>query len=131
MKETQETLRKEILESLTSQGFLVGVSLSSKNLTKDAQRKLHRSKRVEQLALHTRFLQKNYDKMSSLILDGRDLDPTKIEPELIEVKPESYEADVFLWWNLVWWSLPYDKPVGRHLKFLLWDRYHNVPFGLV
>jgi hypothetical protein len=61
----------------------------------------------------------------------KKINPKKIQLELIEVKPESKEAKLFLWWNLSWWSLPFDRPFGRQMRFLLWDNYHNSPFGLI
>src|SRR5690606_17672524 len=35
------------------------------------------------------------------------------------------------WWNLLWWSVPYQKAYGRQMRFLLWDKIHNAPFGLI
>ncbi|MFN3467742.1 MAG: Druantia anti-phage system protein DruA, partial [Candidatus Brocadiales bacterium] len=48
-----------------------------------------------------------------------------------EVKPDSFEEILFRWWNLVWWSIPYQHPYGRQMRFLLWDTTHNAPFGLI
>lgn len=50
----------------------------------------------------------------------------------MELKPKkTLYTKIFFWWNLIWWSLPYSKPIGRQMRFLLWDRYHNAPFGLL
>jgi hypothetical protein len=41
------------------------------------------------------------------------------------------EARIYFWWDLVWWSIPYEQPIGRQIRFLLWDDGHNAPFGLL
>lgn len=56
--------------------------------------------------------------------DCENIDPKKIELELREVRADSLESKLFLWWNLIWWSLPYEEPIGRQMRFLLWDKTH-------
>jgi len=63
--------------------------------------------------------------------DGKDIIPENIRLELRLVQPDSKEHDLFHWWNLVWWSVPYQHPYGRQLRFLLWDTTHDAPFGLI
>jgi len=65
------------------------------------------------------------------MLDGTNINPKKIKLVLKEVKSCSEEAKIFFWWNLIWWSLPYERPIGRQMRFILWDEYHNAPFGLI
>lgn len=31
----------------------------------------------------------------------------------------------------MWWSIPYQHPYGRQMRFLVWDTYHDLPFGLI
>ena len=62
--------------------------------------------------------------------DGRDIDPREISLELREVKPGTFEARLFRWRNLVWWSMPYQKAYGRQMRFFLWDVSYGLPFGL-
>ena len=51
--------------------------------------------------------------------------------KLIKVEKESLEEKIYFWWNLAWWSIPYERPIGRQLRFLLWDEGHDAPFGLL
>jgi len=65
------------------------------------------------------------------IINGSSLDVSKIAPELIEVESGSNEENFFRWWNIVWWSLPYEHAYGRQMRFIIWDKYHNAPIGLI
>jgi len=124
-------LKEKIIESLKKQGFQVNPHLRPRKDEKDTLRKIHEQKRLEQLSFHKKFLTQNFDGIKKYSIDGKDLEPKKIELKLIEVHSDSFEAKLFLWWNLVWWSLPYDRPIGRQMRFILWDEYHNAPFGLI
>lgn len=124
-------LRSEVLHTLKSQGFLVNPHLALVTQEKNAVRKLHEQKKKEQLQLHKKSLLKNFNDIRKHSVNGWDLEPKKIDLELIEVNPNSPESAFFFWWNFVWWSLPYAHPVGRQLRFILWDRYHDAPFGLI
>lgn len=131
MKINEKILRNKIIESLKSQGFYINPHLRPKKKEKDAIRRIHKQKRKEQVKLHKNFLLSNFKEIKKFSIDGNKLEPDKIDLELIEVKPDSFESKLFFWWNIVWWSLPYDKPIGRQMRFILWDKYHNAPFGLI
>jgi len=70
--------------------------------------------------------------MKEYSIKGSDIRPEKINLELKDVKKSgTFLSNVFFWWNLVWWSLPYTRPIGRQMRFILWDNYHEMPFGLI
>ncbi len=73
----------------------------------------------------------NSEIIKQFMIDGKDLDVAKIDPVLIEVKPGTRWEIIFRWWNLVWWSLPYEKSYGRQMRFVFWDKYHKAPMGLI
>jgi len=131
MKIKENDLRGRIITSLKSQGFYVNPHLRPKKNEKDTLRKVHKQKRLEQLKLHKKFLLDYLKEIKKFSISGIHLEPDKIDLELIEVKPDSFESKLFFWWNLIWWSLPYDKAIGRQMRFILWDKHHNAPFGLV
>ncbi len=131
MEISEIELRNKIIESLKSQGFKVNPHLRPKKNEKDTLRRIHKKKRIEQLKLHKNFLLDNLKEIKQFSVRGAELKPEKIDLKLIEIKPDSLESKIFLWWNLIWWSLPFDRPIGRQMKFILWDNYHNAPFGLV
>jgi len=131
MKNDQDILKSEIIEALKSQGFLTNPNLKIETNEKNAMRKLHEQKRNEVIRLHRKFLLKNFKKNFNHSINGSEIEPNSIDLKLVEVKPKSAESTFFFWWNLIWWSLPYAHPVGRQLRFILWDRYHDAPFGLI
>jgi hypothetical protein len=131
MEINKDCLRDKIIEALKAQGFLINPHLRTKGNEKETIRRVHEQKRNELIQLHKKFLLANLKKVEEYAVTGKDLDPAKITLELVEVKPRSFESVLFLWWNLAWWSLPYDKPIGRQMRFVLWDRQHNAPFGLI
>lgn len=131
MKIDENELRNKILTSLKKQGFYINPHLRPKKNEKDTLRKIHKQKRLEQLKLHKKFLLENFDTIKNFSIDGKDLEPDKINLKLIEIEPDALESKLFFWWNLVWWSLPYDRPIGRQMRFILWDEYHDAPFGLI
>jgi hypothetical protein len=124
-------LKEEIINSLTNQGFIIDKEISIENYQKDLIKKIHSQKRIEQLRIHKNFISDNIDFARELSINSKKIDPKKIILKLKEVKPDSDEARLFLWWNLVWWSLPFDRPFGRQMRYILWDEYHNAPFGLI
>lgn len=77
------------------------------------------------------FLRKYFNLAKLYSRDGKVIVPENIELELREVKSDSFEEFLFRWWNLIWWSIPYQRSYGRQMRFLLWDTKHNAPFGLI
>ena len=131
MKNDQDILKSEIIEALKSQGFLINPHLKTETNEKDTKRRVHEQKRNEIIRLHKKFLLKNLEKIKRYSIDGGEIEPSKIDLELVEVKPDSLESTLFFWWNLIWWSLPYARPIGRQMRFILWDRCNDAPFGLI
>lgn len=124
-------LKRMILSSLKEQGFKVDGKLLIENTEKDFFRKLQENAKMEQIRKHINFLIK-YKKLAyKYALNGNEIDPKKIDLDIIEVLPNSTEEKLFRWWNFIWWSIPYQQPYGRQMRFLIWDKGHNAPFGLI
>src|SRR2546428_1810287 len=128
---SKRSLRDEIIESLRSQGFLVNPHVRPKRSEKDTLRRIHKHKRMEQISLHKDFLLSYLKKAKEFPIKGLNLKPENIRLRLVDASGDTPNSRLFFWWNLVWWSLPYDRPIGRQMRFLIWDDYHNAPFGLV
>ena len=126
----EQELRDRILKWVTGSGFKVNPHLRLANHTKETYRNVQVSAKQAQIQEHHRFLSRFTNKARKYGLDGRDLDPGKIDLELRRVESNSLESDLFLWWNLMWWSMPYQSSYGRRIRYMLWDRHHNVPFGI-
>lgn len=125
------SLRQSIIDSLKSQGFSVNGHIKPEMLEKAAIKGIHDHSRKEQLKLNEDFIINGYKAISPYLKNGSDIDPSKIELELREVTEGSIEQTIYRWWNLVWWSVPYQQAYGRQMRFILWDKTHNAPFGLI
>ena len=130
-KINKEELRKEIIDHILSQGFKINPHLRPMDNTKEFYRGIHQKSRFDEINKHRNFLIKNTDIVKEYSISGNEIDPKKIDLELREVTINSLESKLFLWWNIVWWSLPYVRSIGRQMRFLLWDVYHDAPFGLI
>ncbi len=126
----EDSLRTQINQYLMIQGFKINPHLRVEDNKKSTLKKIHQRKRKEKIKLHNKSLAKNIKIAKKYSISGKDLEPEKIDLELIEINSNSFYSKLFFWWNLMWWSLPYDQPVGRQMRFLLWDNHHDCPFGL-
>ncbi|EQB62879.1 MAG: hypothetical protein RBG1_1C00001G0458 [candidate division Zixibacteria bacterium RBG-1] len=126
----EKILRKKVIKALKKQGFKINPHVRPRGYSKKTLRQIQQNARMEQISFHKKFLLENTEKVISYCKDGKEIDPDKIVLELREVKSGSLEEILFRWWNLTWWSIPYQHPYGRQMRFLLWDITHNCPFGL-
>jgi hypothetical protein len=131
LTQNERKLRKRIVSILKKQGFKVNPHIIPAKHDKDAYRNIQQLSKLEQLRKHKNFLLKKIDIVKSLCLDGKSIDPTKISLELKEVRPNTIEETIYRWWNLAWWSIPYQHSYGRQMRFLLWDKGNENPFGLI
>jgi len=127
----EKRLKEKIIQALKDQGFKINPHIRPTGHSKRTYRRIQRKARLEQLALHKGFLQRNLTKVKHYCRDGKDIEPDKISLELREVSSRSLEEILFRWWNLVWWSIPYQRSYGRQMRFILWDTTHDMPFGLI
>ncbi|ADT84403.1 Druantia anti-phage system protein DruA [Thermococcus barophilus] len=125
-----DEIREKLISYFHELGFLVNPHLKPKDYSKDFLRLLHSKRRIEQLYKHKDFLEQYYPLIREYYKDMEiNLEDIKLEVKFVERGTEEYI--LFKWWNLVWWSLPYEKSVGRRIYYMLFDKYHNLPFGLV
>ncbi len=127
----EQELKNKIIITLKDQGFKINPHVRPRENTKLAYKELQQQSKNEQIALHRNFLISQSHKIRKYLLNGDEFDPQKIDLELREVKQNSIEETIFKWWNLIWWSIPYQRAYGRQMRFVLWDKGHNAPFGLI
>ena len=76
------------------------------------------------------FLRKRLSLLPEVLARGEEVDPWRIEPELVLVEaPEEKELVRLL--LLTWWSMPPTKAYGRRFTFLIRDRQNGKLMGLV
>jgi len=124
-------LKTKIVDTISNQGFSVNGMVSPIVNNKTDLRRIHYKARKEQLEKHRKFLKENISLVRKNSISGEYLNPERINLELIEIKKNTKEEKLYKWWNLVWWSMPYQRAYGRQMRFLIWDKYHNCPFGLI
>lgn len=127
----EEVLREKIINVLEQQGFKINPHVRPWESNKEAYKAVQQRSRFEQISHHKEFLQECFEHAKVYCRDGRDIVPKEIKLELREVKTDSFEEILFRWWNLIWWSIPYQRSYGRQMRFLLWDSIHDTPFGLI
>jgi hypothetical protein len=127
----EQELKERIIEVLKEQGLKINPHVRPAIFNKQAFKDIQNMSRLEQISIHRDFLQRFSDKAQLHCRNGRDICPEKIDLELREVKANSFEDNIFRWWNLVWWTIPYQRPYGRQMRFLLWDKEHDSAFGLI
>ena len=131
LNQSQRKLRERIIQVLKEQGFKINPHVRPKGRSKVTYRRIQQKARFEQLSLHKKFLVDSIKKVRDYCRDGNEIIPEKISLELREIQADSFEEILFRWWNLIWWSIPYQRSYGRQMRFLLWDTAHNAPFGLI
>ena len=130
LNKAEKELKEKIIASLKSQGFKINPYLRPPRTNNATYKKIQNAAKLEQLESHGKFLRAFASKAKEIMINGSEIDPQEISLKLIEVKPNSFNAELFRWWNLVWWSMPYQHAYGRQMRFILWDTYHDAPFGL-
>jgi len=127
----EQRLKRRIVTSLRSQGFTVNPHLRLASEDRDTYRRVQHKAKMMQVSEHRGFLTDFAKHAARFCRDGAEIVPGEIDLELREVRPKSFESRMFFWWNLVWWSMPYQQAYGRQIRFIIWDRAHGAPFGLI
>ncbi len=128
---TKAELRDALIESLSSQGFSLNGSVLPASYQKSHFKKIQAHSKKEQLTLQKDYILSVMDSVTPFVRDGASINPAAIDLELRLVEQGSVEEAVYRWWNIVWWSVPYQKAYGRQMRLLLWDKAHDAPFGLI
>jgi len=129
---SKQNLRRQIVKVLHKQGYKIEKSnFLLENIDREKKRDVHTLAKYERIREQKDFICKNTDLIKQSLLDGEKLTVNKIAPKLIEVPSGSKWEILFRWWNLVWWSLPYERAYGRQIRYIVWDQYHKAPIGLI
>lgn len=126
-----DSLKRAIHQHLLDLGFSqnCGRYCIDGEVTKQKIRDLHAVQRREILDHDLPFVKKYGPKLIDYFATGSQVDPTSIDPELVEVKTDSVESRLFRFACLLW-SIPVSKGFGRRLRFLVRDRQNGCLIGL-
>ena len=130
---SEPRLRRRLKEALFSQGYGIdGRIFRPGAFSREEIRDIHRLPRAKKIIGNIQFIERFMSKAEKFMRDSSEIDIQKIKPRLILITTKEKELwRLFRWWNLVWWSLPYEKSYGRQMRFLVWDDCHNAPIGLI
>ncbi len=93
-------------------------------------REMAKEERERVLREQKAFLRKRLSLLPQVLARGDEVDPWRIEPELVLAEtPE--EKDLVRLLLLAWWSMPLTKAYGRRFAFLIRDRQNGKVMGLV
>ena len=128
---SRTSLRRVVHQHLLSLGFSKNCDGYSvhEELTKQKIRDLHAVQRLEVLEQNRSFIEAHGSTLADHFASGSQIDPTLIDPELVEVKSESLESRLFRFACLLW-SIPVSRGFGRRLRFLVRDRQNGFLIGL-
>ena len=98
-------------------------------LTKQRIRGLHAAQRLDVLRRQRPFIESHGSQLVEYFASGDQIDPASIDPQLVEVSPDSLESRLFRFASLLW-SVPVSQGFGRRLRFLVKDRQNGSLIGL-
>lgn len=128
--QTSENLRRKLLSHLTQLGFMI-TNEGKLSLPEDKSyvRNAHKTAVSIVVEKNWRKIQKyEPDFIDKYVIDGRDLDPVNIEPQLVKVDIEN--ADLFNWVKLHW-SIPISAGYGRRLRYIVKDKANGAVIGII
>ena len=126
-----------LLTKAANEGPLVGrirevidrAQTANLNCSKEHIRQLHEASTLARIRESRKWIASAWRKRSGYFADGEELDPTRIEPVLVQVKTTEHH-DLFRLGRYTW-SLPYSRGYGRRLRFLIIDQHHQKLMGIL
>ncbi|MBM4293647.1 MAG: DUF4338 domain-containing protein [Deltaproteobacteria bacterium] len=103
--------------------------LPPRNASKENLRQLHAMAVEARLEKARKGLQKYEPKLINHFAAGREVEPAKIQPRLVEVRRDSKEELLFRY-ACLHWSIPVSSGYGRRLRFLVVDEHNDKLMGL-
>lgn len=125
-------LRNRVLRSLRAQGFSVsrGEVALPNPADKAAIRRAHAAAVAHRVEQARAGLERHEPRLLKQIANGKEVDPTRLSPRLIEVLPNSEEELLFRYARLHW-SIPVSAGYGRRVRFLVVDEFNNKLIGIL
>lgn len=130
-EEELERLRQLVYDNLRELGFVIeGEEIRPPSYDKDTLRKLNEkavSLKREKLA---KKLKDKEPYLLNYIANGDEVEPSKMEPVLIPVHPNTEESLLFKYITL-FWSIPVSDGLGRRVKYIVKDYYNGKVIGVI
>ena len=125
------SLRRDILRHLAAIGLLpAGERPGGSAGAKDAIRALHAHQRAEKAGRERRALLPHRERLLAHLAEGHEVDPARIEPELVPVLSDHETGELFRMATLLW-SVPVSSGFGRRMRYLVRDRHNGKLIGVL
>jgi hypothetical protein len=127
----RDRLRARVLRSLRAQGFRwrKGRLVAPDANDKEKLRALHAEAVRHQIERSRGGLARHESRLLTYIADGSEVDPEKIRPKLVLVRPGSEDELLFRYVRLHW-SIPVSAGYGRRLRFTVYDESNGKLMGV-
>jgi hypothetical protein len=127
----REHLRTRVLRSLRAQGFRLraGRLVPPDPSDKEQLRALHAEAVRHQIERSRQGLARHENRLLTYIASGTEVDPERIQPRLVVVKPDSEDELLFRYARLHW-SIPVSAGYGRRLRFVVYDDANGKLMGV-
>jgi Druantia protein DruA len=125
-------LKRKIRAHLRKLGFERGPrgALVPPSTSKESVRALHNEQRKARLRAERAFVKRALADLQHHFAEGREIDPSKVEPVLELIEAETWQSELFRLASLSW-SVPVSAGYGRRLRYLVWDRNNNKLMGII
>jgi len=130
-QQAEADLRQRVLNELEAGGFVSngnGLVTPPAGDPKEVARALHAGQRAAVLRKNSKFIRQWEDDLIAEFADGREIDPTRIDPNVTAVT-ENRDAALFRFASLHW-SVPVSHGFGRRTRFLVRDRFNGKLIGI-
>lgn len=129
---TEASLKRRIRAHLRELGFERNRDgdLVQPASTKASIREIHSAHRMDIQRKNSVFVDKWLPNLRSCFASGNELDPEKIDPRLVLVESNTWQAALFRVASQSW-SIPVSAGFGRRIRYLVWDQYHDKLIGLM
>ena len=127
----KKELLKLVLRSLHRQGFHYskGHLLPPESQDKNTIRSMHAQAVAHKVSKSTGSFRNKEDKLLAEFAEGREVEPFRVYPKLVEIQPGSDDELLFRYAKLHW-SIPVSAGYGRRLRFLVKDENNGKLIGL-
>lgn len=126
-----ESLKQQVEAMLLAQGFNIDEVRRgcACNFDKHTIRRMNREAVASRQQKARSGLERHEDRLLAHFASGHEVDPTRIQPRLVEVQSNSEEELLFRY-AVLHWSIPVSAGYGRRIRFLVVDDHNEKLIGL-
>ena len=128
---TESRLKRKIRKHLKELGFVRSTHgwIQPELDGKQGIRDLHFAQRRSRFNQTKTLLDREWETAQAHFAEGKEIRPSSISPELVEVQPGTSDSHLFRIATLLW-SIPVSQGFGRRIRYLVRDTYNNKLIGL-